>query len=117
MVKIKCSIGELNQVFMNIFLNSCHAMPNGGKISVLTQMINNENIQVIIKDTGPGIPKEIQNKIFEPFFTTKAIGEGTGLGLSISYEIVKNHGGSIELFSSYKGTQFTITLPVNREEI
>ena len=65
-----------------------------------------------MRDTGPGIPEEIQAKIFEPFFTTKPVGKGTGLGLSVSYGIVKNHKGDIRVESGAgQGTTFTITLP------
>lgn len=70
-----------------------------------------EDILVSLKDSGPGIPKEIQSKIFEPFFTTKAPGEGSGLGLDIVNKIVKRHGGRIELTSVPGETIFYIYLP------
>jgi len=67
---------------------------------------------VEIADTGQGIPPENLKKIFDPFFTTKPVGQGTGLGLSVSYEIVKKHGGDIQVRSKLgEGTTFTVRLP------
>ena len=74
---------------------------------------NGHGIEISVKDNGPGIPEEIRNKIFQPFFTTKPTGQGTGLGLSLSYDIVKAHGGEIELVTSVNGgTEFIIKLPL-----
>ena len=71
-----------------------------------------ERLQISIKDNGPGIPPEIKDKIFQPFFTTKPTGQGTGLGLSLSYDIIKAHGGNIEVNSQEgEGAEFIITLP------
>lgn len=68
-------------------------------------------MQIIIKDNGPGIPDHVKEKIFQPFFTTKPTGSGTGLGLSLSYDIIKSHGGSIDVISSgSEGTTFIIRL-------
>lgn len=76
-------------------------------------MNNSQSVVIRIRDNGPGIPLEIKHKIFDPFFTTKPIGQGTGLGLSISYQIVKKHGGKIEVNSqSAQGTEFAISLPL-----
>ena len=81
-------------------------------ISVSTiQQLN--NIAIVIKDNGPGVPENIKDKIFEPFFTTKPTGEGTGLGLSISFDIVKVHGGDIKLTSrNGEYSEFIVTLPL-----
>ena len=69
-------------------------------------------IQITISDNGPGIPDDIKDKIFQPFFTTKPTGSGTGLGLSLSYDIVKAHGGDLEVESKVgEGTKFIIQLP------
>lgn len=69
-------------------------------------------IEVKIKDNGTGIPDHVKEKIFQPFFTTKPTGEGTGLGLSLSYDIVKSHGGELQVESKHgEGTEFKIYLP------
>ncbi len=111
---ILCCPQELNQVFMNILINAAQAIEAEGEIIVATSADDNW-VQVEIKDNGAGIPEEIQARIFEPFFTTKKVGEGAGLGMSISYEIVKKHGGQIEMESKRgNGTTFRILLPRNR---
>ena len=75
-----------------------------------------QNVELIVKDNGSGIPQHLQDKIFQPFFTTKATGEGTGLGLSLSYDIVtKGHQGTIHLKTKEgEGTEFIIYLPVDQ---
>lgn len=101
---------KMTQVFTNIILNSIQAMPNGGKIEVKTRL--NENfIEIEIRDTGMGISAENLTKLFEPFFTTKRDIGGTGLGLSISYGIVQQHNGTIEVKSEVgKGTTIIVRL-------
>jgi two-component system NtrC family sensor kinase len=102
---------NLQQVFLNLFLNALQAMPDGGKLIVRTNA-ENESLRVTISDTGVGIPKENINSIFDPFFTTKEMGKGTGLGLSVSYGIIQKHRGSITVESEVgKGTSFTIKFP------
>jgi two-component system NtrC family sensor kinase len=105
---------QLQQVFVNLSLNACEAMPSGGTLLIST---SRESDRVVIKviDTGIGIKREHVDKIFEPFFTTKPVGKGTGLGLSVSYGIVQQHGGTLEVESQEgKGTTFTVTLPTAR---
>ena len=76
------------------------------------------NIRIHIKDTGVGIPPEIQARIFDPFFTTKGVGMGTGQGLSLAHNIIYNHFGSISVDSEPGyGTTFTIELPVDSSEL
>jgi two-component system, NtrC family, sensor kinase len=78
---------------------------------------DDSKIRVVIADTGPGIPENMQKKIFDPFFTTKSSGKGTGLGLWISYTIIEKLGGSLSLSSQAgQGAEFTITLPIVRPE-
>lgn len=85
---------KLEQVFVNLFLNSIDAMPDGGKL-IIKAFKNNNKIWVFVEDTGKGIPEAYLNKIFDPFFTTKETGKGTGLGLPISFNFIKAHGGEI----------------------
>jgi len=103
---------QLQQVFLNLFLNARDAMPRGGWLTVSTRA-DGANVIAEIADTGSGIPPEQLARIYDPFFTTKAIGRGTGLGLSISYGIVREHDGTIRCDSSVgQGTRFTLALPV-----
>jgi len=106
---------QIQQVFVNLFINACHAMPEGGAIEVGTSLSGDGNfVRVGIKDNGCGIAEEHLGRIFDPFFTTKT--EGTGLGLSISYGIVENNGGTIEVKSvEGVGSTFTVALPVMGE--
>ncbi|MFA5804420.1 MAG: ATP-binding protein [Melioribacteraceae bacterium] len=102
----------LSQVFVNLFLNACDAMPNGGKLIITTENIENNYVMVKVKDTGIGIPKENLNKIFDPFFTTKQKNKGTGLGLYLSYNVLHEHGAKVFVKSKInKGTEFTISFP------
>ena len=102
---------QLQQVFLNLFLNARDAMPSGGWLSVATR-IEGDRVIAEVADTGSGIPSEQIARIYDPFFTTKAIGRGTGLGLSITYGIVREHDGTILCDSAVgQGTRFTMTLP------
>src|SRR4051812_32052222 len=102
---------QLQQVFLNLFLNARDAMPRGGWLSVVTR-VDGPNVMAEIADTGSGIPQEQLARIYDPFFTTKSIGRGTGLGLAITYGIVREHDGTILCDSAVgQGTRFTLTLP------
>lgn len=110
--KIECHPGQINQVFMNILINAIQAIEGDGKIWIHTQKLNDQ-VEIVIKDNGKGIPEKIKDKIFDPFFTTKPVGKGTGLGLNICYNIIKNHNGKISVESiENEGTSFKIILPV-----
>jgi signal transduction histidine kinase len=101
--------GLIEQIFINLFINSLDIMKEGGRIEV---RIDEEEdlVRVEVRDTGPGIPADIKNRIFEPFFTTKK--EGTGMGLTLVKHGVEMHGGKIDLESEEGvGTAFYITLP------
>jgi signal transduction histidine kinase len=105
---------SLQQVFVNIIMNAAEAIDGEGEIYIENR-INGEYIEVIIRDTGGGIPEEIIKDIFEPFFTTKE--KGTGLGLSVVNKIIKDHNGYINVRSEEgKGTEFTINLPAYKGE-
>jgi two-component system NtrC family sensor kinase len=104
---------QLQQVFLNLFLNARDAMPRGGWLSVTTRFNEDGMVVVEVSDTGSGIPSEHLARIYDPFFTTKAIGRGTGLGLSITYGIVRDHQGLIQCDSAIgQGTRFTLTMPL-----
>src|SRR5262249_25074728 len=90
---------QLQQVFLNLFLNARDAMPRGGWLSVATR-VEGARVVAEIADTGSGIPAEQLARIYDPFFTTKAIGRGTGLGLSNTYGIVREHEGTINCDSA-----------------
>src|SRR6266699_1678783 len=104
---------QLEQVLMNLLINAQQAMEGrSGSVKIATRLAPGDRIEIQVRDTGPGIPEEIQAKIFEPFFTTKPVGKGTGLGLSVSSGIIKNHKGEIRFESGAgQGTTFTISLP------
>ena len=104
---------QLAQVFMNLMVNSSHAIEQEGLIQLETQH-DGDFIIVKVSDDGCGIAPENLEKIFDPFFTTKEVGKGTGLGMSIAREIVEKHKGTIVVKSTLgKGTTFTISLPVS----
>lgn len=116
--EIMGDFGQLQQVFVNLILNACQAMPKGGKLTIRTMAEGSPGtecfIKVEVKDTGHGISKENLRKIFDPFFSTKGgkDGMGLGLGLSIVQGIVKSHHGHIGVKSRMgKGSTFTIKLP------
>lgn len=119
---VPCYPAKISQVMMNILSNAIDAVsPKSGageqcEISIRTgdQDINGKKyVFVTISDTGTGIPDEVIKKIFDPFFTTKPVGKGMGLGLSISNNIIREHGGRIDVESiPAKGTSFTVNLPL-----
>ena len=113
---ITCYRQKMNQVFMNLLLNAADAIKDKGTITIATRpnKSNKHCVEISIADTGVGIPPENLNCVFEPFFTTKDIGSGIGLGLSTSYDIIKSHGGILNVESqSGQGSVFTIKLPIN----
>lgn len=111
--EIYCFPGKLGQVFLNVLVNSIQAIEGEGTIEIKTTHIEDENkIEIIISDSGKGIPAGLEQRIFDPFFTTKPVGEGTGLGLSIVHGIISDHNGEIRVNSMEgKGTEFSIYLP------
>ena len=123
--------GQLEQVFLNLYVNAWQAMPDGGNIYLRTENVTlvgdeidefglapGDYVKIGITDTGIGMSEEVQRRIFEPFFTTKDRGLGTGLGLASAYGIIKNHGGVIQVNSkSGEGSTFVIYLPMTEEKI
>ena len=122
---IEADSGQIDQVLLNLYVNSWQAMPNGGTLSVETENIvldesymeahhlkAGDYVRISIADTGTGMDKKTQDRIFDPFFTTKEMGHGTGLGLASSYGIVKSHNGLIDVYSEPgHGATFNIYLP------
>ncbi|MHC4198817.1 MAG: PAS domain S-box protein [Planctomycetota bacterium] len=121
---------QLEQVVMNLAVNACDAMRDGGRLTLETSTVDLDEercraqggispgryLAVSVADTGVGIPDEIRDRIFEPFFTTKEPGKGTGMGLAMVYGIVKSHGGSIEIESEAgSGAAFTVYLPLAKD--
>ena len=102
--------GQIQQALLNLMLNALVAMPQGGQLSILVSRSDDGKAQVLVKDTGSGIPNSLQEKIFDSFLTGTS--EGTGLGLSISKRILRAHDGDLELVESgVNGTIFKISLP------
>jgi two-component system NtrC family sensor kinase len=109
---------QIERVFMNIIINAAEAMDGVGKLTVQSRFNpQDEIVEIMFTDTGPGIKKENKEKIFDPFFTTKDVGHGTGLGLAISYGIIKSHKGAISVESEVgQGSTFTVQLPINPKD-
>jgi len=102
---------ELERVFLNLVVNAAQAIAGAGTIWLRTARYE-DAVEIAIADDGAGIAPGLVDRIFDPFFTTKPVGEGTGLGLTISHEIVRRHGGSIDVSSEPgRGTEFRIRLP------
>jgi len=116
---VLCSLGDMNQVFLNLLVNAAHAIGDvvrgteqKGKIRIHTEK-QGARVLVAISDTGSGIPENIRERIFDPFFTTKEVGRGTGQGLAIARSVVERHKGTLTFESEVgRGTTFFISLPV-----
>ncbi|CAN5499107.1 ATP-binding protein [soil metagenome] len=104
---------HLEQIFLNLLLNSIEAMPNGGEFTIQYVSVDKSHLTIWVEDTGPGINPELAGKIFNPFFSTKD--QGTGLGLTIVERILDSHGGSIRLAPKETGvlSRFVLVLPVS----
>ncbi|HID77709.1 MAG TPA: response regulator [Planctomycetaceae bacterium] len=124
--------GSLQQVLLNLCINARDAMPLGGKLTITTRTVvitdaESENYpdigpgvyaSIAVTDTGCGMPPEVKDRVFEPFFTTKGVGKGTGLGLAIVYGVVRQHKGTIDVYSEPgRGTTFRIYLPASHEDV
>lgn len=123
---VECYPGQINQVFMNLLVNALDAIDESqrqpgtekqpGTICISTQVMPENQVQIVIADNGPGIPESMRSSLFDPFFTTKPLGKGTGLGLSLSYQIVtEKHLGKIWCDSvPGEGTKFMVEIPISQ---
>ncbi|MCP4366998.1 MAG: PAS domain S-box protein [Deltaproteobacteria bacterium] len=123
--------GQMEMVLLNLFVNALHAMPEGGDLHLLSENVvidkdhaenlklkQGEYVKVSVVDTGIGMDKKTQKMIFDPFFSTKEMGGGTGLGLASASEVIRNHGGIIDVYSEKsKGATFTIYLPASDKKV
>ncbi|MFA5182201.1 MAG: PAS domain S-box protein [Syntrophales bacterium] len=128
---VEADQGQMEQVFMNLFVNAWQAMPGGGEIYLETEkmVLDGEQalayavkagpyIKISMTDTGTGMDEKTRERIFDPFFTTKEMGRGTGLGLATVYGIIIGHGGAINVYSEPgHGTTFTIYLPASEKKV
>jgi len=106
----------LRQVCMNLLVNAHQAIKGKGQVTVTTTYTDDAMVAVRIGDTGSGIAQDTIDRIWDPFFTTKEVGKGVGLGLALTYDIVKRHGGDIQVESRPgEGSVFTVRLPAGRD--
>jgi signal transduction histidine kinase len=115
---VEASASEMEQVFLNLFLNALDVMPAGGVLAVSSHGESppgdRPTATIAVSDTGPGIPEDLRERVFEPFFTTKEEGRGSGLGLSVCQGIVRAHGGEIAVEGgSGQGARFVVRLPMS----
>ncbi len=114
--RVKVDPLQIEQVLMNLLVNACHAMPDGGEITIACRS-RGAVIETSVTDTGVGIDPKHLSRIFDPFFTTKKQNEGTGLGLAICNSIAEHNGGSLRVRSRVgQGTTFVLALPVDKGE-
>jgi signal transduction histidine kinase len=106
--RVALDVEKIEQAVLNLVLNALEAMPGGGELNLRTTL-ENGHLRVAVRDTGPGIPPEIQDHIFRPYFSTK--GHGTGIGLTLVEKFVRQHHGHLDVRTGPDGTTFTITLP------
>jgi PAS domain S-box-containing protein len=113
--QVLCHLGDLNQTFLNLLVNSADAIQDKegrGRITVTTRA-EDAHVVITFADDGCGISEQLQKTIFEPFFTTKEVGKGTGQGLALARAVCEKHGGSIDVRSTVgQGTEFILRLPI-----
>jgi len=107
--RVELDPGKIEQAVLNLVLNALEAMPEGGELTLGTE-VDGGNVRIVVRDSGQGIPREIQDHIFRPYFSTK--GSGTGMGLALAEKLVRQHHGRLDFRTNPAGTTFSITLPV-----
>jgi len=119
---VEASAPEMEQVFLNLFLNALDAMPDGGALTLAARPAGaclargEAAVEIIVADTGPGVPADVRERVFEPFFTTKEEGRGTGLGLAVCQGLVRGHGGEMEIDTgAAHGARVLVRLPLLAE--
>ena len=107
--------GQIQQALLNLVLNALGAMPEGGELSIHSSLNNSSNrVEILVRDTGKGIPEDLREQIFDSFLTART--DGTGLGLTISKRILRGHDGDLELVESGEGgTIFKLSLPISQQ--
>jgi len=115
--EISCDPDQIQQVLIVLLVNACEAMQHGGSVTVSTRTLEaGQGVLISVRDTGPGIPSDVQAQIFEPFFSTKDDQHRTGLGLAVARGIMDRHGGTITVESKLgEGAEFRIQLPLSAE--
>jgi signal transduction histidine kinase len=110
--RVRAVSQELFQVLLNLFQNAIQAVGERGEVALESRALPGGDVELVVRDDGPGIPPELRGRIFEPFFTTRPAGQGTGLGLSIVEKLVTASGGSVRVRSAEpRGTEFVVRLP------
>ncbi len=113
---VRGNMGQLQQVFVNLFVNAAHAMAKGGVLKISSE-VTDYHIFIEISDTGCGMEEQVIDNIFTPFFTTKEVGSGTGLGMSISMAILKAHHAAVTIESEPDvGTTFNLVFPIKADQ-
>ena len=114
---IRGDASALSHAFMNLFVNAVDAMPQTGTLTLHTRNLADDWVEIVVEDTGTGMPKEVLEKALDPFFTTKEVGKGTGLGLSLVFSTVKAHRGKMAIESALgKGTRVILHFPACERE-
>ena len=108
--RVSVDAEKIEQAVLNLVLNSLEAMPDGGELSLRAGVVDGQ-LRLLVRDTGPGIPPEIQDHIFRPYFSTKD--HGTGIGLTLADKLVRQHFGRLDFRTGPDGTTFAITLPIS----